>query len=121
MSLNDDIIPNHGYLMRSDIGSTEDTALICNTNRPATLGTNSHPHSGGDWFTPNSLTVNYNVNAPGFRRNRGPMIVRLITQSTGTEPDGIYHCVVEDDTFTQQSVYVGLYSGKYVYTVYECV
>ena len=28
LSLNDDIIANHGYVVISDIGSTDDTALI---------------------------------------------------------------------------------------------
>ena len=43
LSLNDDIIPNHGYVVISDIGFTDGTALICNTNRPATV-------SGGGVF-----------------------------------------------------------------------
>ena len=50
LSLNDDIIPNHGYVVISDIGSTDDTALICHTNRPSTL--NNNADSGGDWFAP---------------------------------------------------------------------
>ena len=39
LSLGDNIIPNHGYVMISDIGSTVNTALLCHTNRPATFGT----------------------------------------------------------------------------------
>ena len=113
MSLNGVIIPNHGYLMTSDIGSTDNTALICNTNRP-TIAAIAHHDSGGNWFTPNSVGVTPN-STPGFRRNRGPMIVRLMTTNTGTRQDGIYNCIVEDDTFTQQSVFVGLYNGKYIY------
>ena len=38
ISQNDDIVPNHGYVLISDIGSTNNTALLCHTNRPATLG-----------------------------------------------------------------------------------
>ena len=35
LSLNGVIIPNHGYVVMSDIGSAgDDTALICHTNRP---------------------------------------------------------------------------------------
>ena len=36
LSLNNDISPNHSYVVISDIGSAgDDTALICHTNRPA--------------------------------------------------------------------------------------
>ena len=108
LSLNDDIIPNHGYVVISDIGSTDDTSLICHTNRPATLSNNAH--SGGDWFAPDKTRVNGNF-VPGFRRIRAPMMVRLL-RNTATDPpsEGIYHCLVEDDTLTEQTVYVGLYN-----------
>ena len=108
LSFNDDIIPNHGYVVINDIGSTDDTSLICHTNRPATLSNNAH--SGGDWFAPDETRVNGN-DVPGFRRTRGPMMVRLL-RNTATDPpsEGIYHCLVEDDTLTEQTVYVGLYN-----------
>ena len=97
-------------MLINDIGSTDDTSLICHTNRPATLSNNAN--SGGDWFAPNETRVNgYAV--PGFRRNRGPMMVRLL-RNTATDPstpsEGIYHCLVEDDTLTKQTAYVGLYN-----------
>ena len=111
LSLNDDIIPNHGYVVISDIGSTDDTALICHTNRPATLGTASYPNSRGDWFAPDGTRVTGTA-VPGFRRNRAPMMVRLL-RNTATDPpsEGIYHCLVEDDTLTLRTVYVGLYNS----------
>ena len=115
LSLNDDIIPSHGYVVISDIGSTDDTALICHTNRPATL--NNNADSGGDWFAPDETRVDDNA-VPGFRRNRGPMMVRLL-RDTATDPpsEGIYHCLVEDDTLTEQTVYMGLYnSGRGIYS-----
>ena len=38
--------------------------------------------------------------------------MRLIRQ-TETIPDiGIYHCVIQDDTNTEQTVYVGLYNSS---------
>ena len=106
LSLNGDIIPNHGYVMISDIGSTGNTALLCHTNKPA-----SGSNSGGDWFAPDGFRVNGNE-VPGFRRRRGPMVVRLL-RNTATDPpaEGIYDCVIEDDTFTPQTVYVGLFSS----------
>ena len=107
LSLNGDIIPNHGYVMSSDIGSTDNTALLCITNRPATLG----GHSGGDWFAPDGTKVE-GTEVPGFRRNRGPMVVRLLRDTaTGTPAEGIYGCVIEDDTVILQSVFAGLYNS----------
>ena len=40
------------------------------------------------------------------------MMVRLL-RNTATDPpsEGIYHCLVEDDTLTEQTVYVGLYNS----------
>ena len=129
LSLNDDIIPNHGYVVISDIGSNDDTALICHTNRPATItDIGGSTNSGGDWFAPNGTTVGFGSNSivSGFRRTRGPMMVRLL-RNTATDPpsEGIYHCLVEDDTLTVQTVYVGLYNsggGIYVYMcTYMCI
>ena len=121
LSLNDDIIPNHGYVVISVIGSTDDTALICHTNRPATItGIGSSTNSGGDWVAPNGMAVgfgNIHASVPAFIRRRGPMMVRLL-RNTATDPpsEGIYHCLVEDDTLTEQTVYVGLYnSGGGIY------
>ena len=114
LSLNDDIILNHGYVAISDIGSTDDTALICHTDRPADIGSNDRLNSGGNWFAPDGTRVGENV--PGFLRNRAPMIVRLYRNiatdpPSGTPSEGIYECLVEDDTFTEQVVYVGLYNS----------
>ena len=107
-SKNGDTIPNHGYLMISDIGTSDDTALICHTNRPPV---DSKPHSGGHWFAPDGTPVDFDV--PGFSTNRSPMMLRLLRNtSTGTPSEGIYECLIEDDTFTVQTVYVGLYSGR---------
>ena len=111
LSLNNDIIPNHGYAVISNIGSTDDTALICHTNRPATLSGNVGLHSGGDWFAPDDTRVN-GGDVPGFRRARGPMMVRLLRNTATDSPsEGIYQCLVEDDTNTHQIVHVGLYSS----------
>ena len=111
LSLNDDLIPNHGYVVISDIGSTDDTALICHTNRPATLGSSDQRHSGGNWFAPDETRVTGTA-VPRFMRTRGPMMVRLL-RNTATDPpsEGIYHCLVEDDTLTEQTVYVGVYNS----------
>ena len=113
LSLNGDIIPNNGYVVISDIGSTDDTSLICHTNHPATLGSSENPHSGGDWFAPDGTRVNDN-NVPGFKRNRGPMIVRLLRNTDPDPPsEGIYQCrlmTAEKTAFT--FIYVGLYNRE---------
>ena len=90
-----------------DIGSTDNTALLCHTNKPATFGGGSN--SGGDWFAPDGDTVGglSSTDVPGFGRNRAPMIVRL-RMNTGTPEQGIYYCEVEDADGITQTVYVGL-------------
>ena len=104
LTLNGDYIPNHGYVNISEIGD----ALICNTNNVTTHMLN------GDWFAPDGTIVGDlgSDNVPGFDRDRLPMKVRL-HRNTSTDPpsEGIYYCVVEDDTFTVPTVYVGLYNS----------
>ena len=111
LSLNGTNIPNHGYVVISDIGNTSDTALLCNTNHIPTGSDNS----GGNWFVPGGSTVSSNsgVGTADFGRTRGPGLVRLIRNSaaTGTPTEGIYRCTVQDNTETLQTVYVGLYNS----------
>ena len=92
-----------------DIGSTDDTALLCHTNEP------SRRAFEGDWFAPSGTKVsNYTDSmprdVPGFGRTRSPHVVRLKRSSDGTPPKGMYKCVVRDTTHTNQTVYVGIYS-----------
>ena len=94
-----------------DIGSTDDTALLCHTNKPAAR------FILGDWFDPNGNKVGSDIDnkpgdVPGFKRNRVPHVVRLKRSSSdGTPPEGVYKCVVNDTTHINQTVYVGIYSG----------
>ena len=114
LSLNDVVIPNNSYVVISDIGSTENTALICNTNRPVINNFNKR-NSGGNWYGPSGTRVSSmgSDDVPGFVRYRGPMVVRLL-RNTATDPpsEGIYNCVVEDDTMTEHTLYVGLYNSR---------
>ena len=101
----------------SDIGSTDDTALLCHTNRPRPPG--SH-HSGGDWFASYGQRVgSIGTTNVGFLRNRGSMVVRLLRDTnTGTPLDGIYRCSITDADRNHHNVYIGLYyndgQGKYL-------
>ena len=89
-------------MLISDIGSTDNTALLCHTNSA---------NSGGNWHTPNGYRVS-NANVPGFTRNRDPMVVRLKKRTgTGTPPQGIYQCSIQDAESTPQTLYVGLYNS----------
>ena len=112
-SLNDDIIPNHGHVDISDIGSTDDTALLCHSNCPSSPGSIV---SGGDWFAPDFTRVNED-DVSGFTRNRGSMVVRL-KRTTGTPHEGIYWCSIQDAASVQYTLYVGLYnSGRGIYVI----
>ena len=115
LSLDGSIIPNHGYVIISDIGTAgDDTALLCHTNHPAdTPGGTDGMHSGGDWFRPNLSEVMPDSSSEGFRRNRGFMVVRLYRYTASTDPpvEGVYYCEIEDDTDTLQRVFVGLYAN----------
>ena len=51
------------------------------------------------------------------------MIVRLLRRTTTDPPlEGIFHCEVEDATFTQQTVYMGVYNsgGGMVHAEIRC-
>ena len=95
------VIPNHGYVVINDIGSSDDDALLCHTNY------NGIP-SSGNWFAPDWTRVNQD-HVPGVTRNRGPMVVRL-KRTTGTAAQGIYQCSILDDQYMLHRVYVGLYN-----------
>ena len=122
LSLNGVFIPNHGYVLISDIGTTnDDTALLCYTNRPPPSGSSN---SGGGWFRPDQTEVSSGASSVGFRRNRGSMVVRLYRNTASTDPpvEGIYYCQIEDDTNMVHIVSVGLYNsvGGNVYT-HACI
>ena len=94
----------------SDIGSTDDTALLCHTNRPRPPG---NRHSGGDWFAPDGTRVGNigTTDVPGFGRNRDPMVVRLLRNTgTGTPAQGIYWCSIMDADGNDKIVHAGLYN-----------
>ena len=107
LSLNSNYIPNHGYVVISGIGTSDDSALLCNTNYIPS----GEYKSRGDWYAPDGTRVQPNE-VPGFRRNRGPGVVRLI-RDTGTPAEGIYRCTVVDNSTELQSVnvHVGLYNS----------
>ena len=102
--------------MLSDVGSTDDTALLCHTNRLPPPGSNN---SGGDWLLPTGERVVRNE-APGVMRHRAPMVVKL-KRNSGTPLEGMYTCSIEDDTSTSYKIFVGLYhSGGGIFLKLVC-
>ena len=89
----------------NQIGSDNNDALLCHTDRPA-LGS----HSGGDWFVPDGTKI-YPATVPGFWRNRSPMVVRLLRIPDSDPAEGIHRCVIMDNTDKETTVAVGLYDG----------
>ena len=105
LSLDGTVIPNHGYVEISRIGSTDDSALLCHTNFPPPPGSAT---SGGNWHAPDGTKIP-SSDVPGFARNRAAMVVRL-KRFSDTPPEGIYRCTIDDAALTPQMVYVGLYT-----------
>ena len=71
----------------------------------------------GDRFGPNGTRVLGEPDpngVPGFVRNRGPYVVRLKRSNSMIQPEGVYKCVIQDDT--DQTVHVKLY-GMYIHNV----
>ena len=101
LSLGDRIIPNHGYVVISDIGNTFYNSLLCHTNSYQLY------YPDGDWFSPTNST-----DIEGFYTGTSRFVLQLYRSNTGEQPiNGIYHCTVRDDTLKYQTVYVGLYNS----------
>ena len=103
LSLNGVVIPNHGYVNISDIG-TNDAALLCHTTHPGIH------QSEGNWFAPDGTRV-FGTRVPGFKRKRATMVVRLNKLSGTDQPEGIYKCSIKEKegNSTPKEIYVGLY------------
>ena len=96
--LNDSIIPNRGYVKISDLSFA---TLDC---------LNTDQQHEGNWISPDGTTVDSSGSVPGFRTTRGTLIVRLL-RTSGTPQQGIYQCVVQNDTAVLYTVHVGLYNS----------
>ena len=101
LSLNGVVIPNHGYVNISDIG-TDDSALLCHTTHPGIHEPEGH------WFAPDGTRV-FVDDVPGFKRSRGPMVVRLNKHSGTDQPEGIYKCTIKREDSKFKRIFVGLY------------
>ena len=90
----------------SDIGLTEETALVCNTN--------SDLQYAGKWFSPIGLPVFSRFefwppqNIYANSDHRFAQLVRRVSYDAVIE--GVYHCVIEDDTSKHHIFFIGLYN-----------
>ena len=105
LSLNVSVIPNISRVVISDIGSTDNSALLCHTD----LHIAGYPHSGGNWFGPDKTRVHGN-DVSGFVRNRGPYVVRLLRNYNDPTPpvEGIYTCNISDSSLIFRIFFVQL-------------
>ena len=102
------ILPNHGYVELSDIGFTDENALLCLTDLPTccTDGT-------GSWYDASGASIGSQDSSgvPGFYTNRSDQVIRLIRYNDTSFVEGIYYCEVPDSNNTTLTVYVGLYNS----------
>ena len=90
-------------MLISDIGFTDNTALLCHTDRSST--------SGGEWYAPDGTRVDDNA-VPGLTRVRGFMVVRLRKRgNAGSSPEGIYQCSIQNSALVRRTLYFGLYNS----------
>ena len=106
VSLKGVIYSDHGLVAMSNVGSSDSTAIICYTNLSDVHGSGHE----GSWISPYGTTVDSSGSVPGLRTTRGPLIVRLLRTSR-TPQQGIYQCVVQNDTAFLYTIHVGLYNS----------
>ena len=98
-------LPTHGYVAISELGTTEDTALVCRTDQ-----TSDEDNTEGGWFNPNGTMVEFNANSSqGFYSSVGSDGIRLL-RGSGIPVEGIYTCRATDNSSSTQTVFVGLYN-----------
>ena len=66
-------------------------------------------YSTGDWIAPDGTRVSSGT-VPGLRITSSSVLVRLL-RNNGTPQEGMYQCVVENDTSVLHKVNFGLYNS----------
>ena len=114
-------LPTHSYVAISELGTTEDTALVCRTDQANCC--NGDIIEGG-WFNPDGTMVEFNANSSqGFYSSVDSKGVHLL-RGSGIPVEGIYTCRATDSSSTTNSVFIGLYNedgGKSECISYSCV
>ena len=100
-------LPTNGYVAISQLGTTEDTALVCRTDQANCCdGDNIE----GGWFNPNGTMVEFNPNSSQGFYSSGGFDGILLLRGSGIPEEGIYTCRTTDNSSTTQTVFVGLYN-----------
>ena len=105
LRLNNNYIPNHGYVVISDIGTSDDSALFCYTGY--TVG-NDHK-SEGMWLAPNSTQVG-SATVSHFRVTSDQGAIGLVRNNGHAPLEGIYVCDINLKSGKTHQIYVGLYN-----------
>ena len=98
ISLNGDIIKNHGLVVVNSIGFNYSTSLLCHYD--GHLDANCEL----DWFKPNGSRITTDSAEQSTTSN---MVVSL-TRTTAIAMKGIYHCALCNGNASRK-VYVGIY------------
>ena len=117
-------IPNHGYVMISDIGNTIYEALLCHTRSQSYDFYDYYYYYpyyrydyyyyyddplDGNWFSPTN-----DIAIEGFYTKTSPLVLWLYRNSSisaDQSANGIYHCTARDITSEYQTAYVGVYNS----------
>ena len=120
LSLNGETVPNDGYVLVSDIGTDNNNALLCNTDRSDCCRGGDHPNgiAQGRWYRPDgmevmSFTIEYAADPTQarnfFYRSRGTGIVRLHRRGIPPQSQrGHFRCVIPDASGTNVTLYVNI-------------
>ena len=106
-----ELIPNNSYVLFSEINETLG-ALLCVTDKVNCCrgdGSDSLSPGTAQWYYPNGTLVSGTMGM--VYQERSTAIVRLL-RGDGLTPFGLYHCVIQDKSNVEHSLYVGIYSAS---------
>ena len=97
-------LPNHSYVDLNQVGNGIN-GIGCHThlNTCCTNGTHS-----GEWYFPNGSRLHLSGD---IYETQGIQQVNL-QQRNNDSTSGIYHCDIDTDSTSQETVYVGLYTSE---------
>lgn len=106
-----ELIPNNSYVLFSEINETLG-ALLCVTDKVNCCrgdGSDSLSPGTAQWYYPSGTLVSGTMGM--VYQERSTAMVRLL-RGDGLTPFGLYHCVIQDKSNVEHSLYVGIYSAS---------
>ena len=103
------LIPNNSYVLFSEINETLGD-LLCVTNKVDCCrgdGMDSLSPVVAQWYYPNGTLVS---GMGTVYQERSTAMVRLLRRD-GLTSFGLYHCIIQDKSNVEHSLYVGIYSA----------